>query len=312
MTEEFDFADLIDGEPLPARLRAGAVWHYTTADGLLGILSSNHLWASAPQVLNDSSEVLYGVELVREVLDELESTVLPPAFHPYFRRVVDESWVAAIQSSCFVISASTENDLLNQWRYYANADGFALGFDTSGSWGTRSVVSSVGGRTPVPTIFTPVVPGWHAVEYDRQAQRRSARNALLFGTIKPPTASDNWLEDSDEWDKIVGHTRLLLNTVPLTVKHPAFSDEREVRYIGGASNNQVRFRTAGGRIVPYTTVAALDRQDTPDEPDRQFPLLEVMCGPGCRPGTTDIVARALEHHGFADVRVKTSDAPLSL
>jgi 3-hydroxyacyl-CoA dehydrogenase len=52
-------------------------------------------------------------------------------------------------------------------------------------------------------------------------------------------------------------------------------------------------------------------EDTPaNEPDRKFPLVEVVCGPGSRTGTVDIVKRALNHYGFDDVTVKQSDAPL--
>lgn len=308
--DHFDFDPLLDGDPLPARSR-GVAWHYTSAEGLLGILAHNHIWASAPQVLNDSSEVLFGVNLVREVLEDLTS-ILPSRFHGYMRRVVDDSWIESIQSQCFVTSASKESDLLNQWRYYANADGFAVGFDTGGSWGSRAVMSGVGSARPTPTLFTPVVPGWHDVVYEGDSQRRLARNGLLFASVKPPTASDRWLDRPEEWDELVGHTRLLLNTVPLTVKHSAFADERELRYIGGASNNEVRFRTSNGRIVPYTTVAALESLSSRDEPDRQFPIVEILCGPGCRPGTDDIVRRALKHHGFKDVKIRFSEAPLSL
>jgi len=40
-------------------------------------------------------------------------------------------------------------------------------------------------------------------------------------------------------------------------------------------------------------------EDTPaNEPDRKFPLVEIVCGPGSRTGTVDIVKRALNHYGF--------------
>lgn len=40
-------------------------WHYASTAGLLGILSSSSLWASHAATLNDSTEIRYGMDLVR-------------------------------------------------------------------------------------------------------------------------------------------------------------------------------------------------------------------------------------------------------
>src|SRR5262245_19332889 len=42
--------------------------HYTTPNGLHGIIENGHLWASAAYYLNDSSEIDYGCQLFRELL----------------------------------------------------------------------------------------------------------------------------------------------------------------------------------------------------------------------------------------------------
>ena len=48
----------------------GQLFHYTTAEGLKGIIENNELWASSAYFLNDSSEVMYGYGVVKEVLEE--------------------------------------------------------------------------------------------------------------------------------------------------------------------------------------------------------------------------------------------------
>jgi hypothetical protein len=93
------------------------------------------------------------------------------------------------------------------------------------------------------------------------------------------------------------------------MKHPAFADERELRYIGGATNNELRFRGAAGRVVPYTPVGLLDRTKPYDQADEKLPIQEVVCGPGCRPGTVDVVRRALKSFGYSDVAVAKSGIP---
>ena len=44
--------------------------HYTSAEGLLGICSSNSIWATCAQYSNDTSEVLYAQSVAKEVLNE--------------------------------------------------------------------------------------------------------------------------------------------------------------------------------------------------------------------------------------------------
>lgn len=46
------------------------LFHYTTAEGLKGIVETNELWASSAYFLNDSAEVTYGYGVLRQVLDE--------------------------------------------------------------------------------------------------------------------------------------------------------------------------------------------------------------------------------------------------
>src|SRR5690349_17642809 len=52
--------------PQPPSFASGTLWHYTTAAGLLAILKSDRLWASSAAMLNDSSEIEYGISLLQE------------------------------------------------------------------------------------------------------------------------------------------------------------------------------------------------------------------------------------------------------
>jgi hypothetical protein len=297
---------LLDGPWLPEQARKRA-WHYTDAGGLLGIMQTSRIWASSPQVLNDDSEVLYGVAVVREALESLiSSESLPKKYWAYLRRVVDDSWVESIQTSIFIASASRGGDLLNQWRGYANADGFALGFELAGSWGTRSVMGADGFQE----LHTPIFPGWYGVNYDHKEQIRQARNSLLMAAHQPPGASAIWFKSPREWAAAIPFSRMMLSVAPVTMKHPAFSDEREVRYVGGATDGTVMFRAAGGRVIPYTPVGLLGGTDKTDrDSDEAFPLKSIICGPGCRPGTTDVVRRALSSFGYTNVEVSASTVP---
>lgn len=53
-----------------------SLFHYTTIDGLLGIVQSKTLWASQIQYLNDSVEFYWALNLTREILESRIRAVL--------------------------------------------------------------------------------------------------------------------------------------------------------------------------------------------------------------------------------------------
>ena len=46
------------------------LFHYTSVEGLRGIVENNHLWASSAYFLNDSAEVTYGYGVLKEALED--------------------------------------------------------------------------------------------------------------------------------------------------------------------------------------------------------------------------------------------------
>jgi hypothetical protein len=50
------------------RLVPDELWHYTTADGLIGILKSGHIWSTQVACLNDTLEQLYFGNLVHDAV----------------------------------------------------------------------------------------------------------------------------------------------------------------------------------------------------------------------------------------------------
>lgn len=58
-----------------------ALFHYTTAAGLLGILKSAKLWATDLRFLNDAQEFIYARDTVIRAIELMENPVLSPT-HP--------------------------------------------------------------------------------------------------------------------------------------------------------------------------------------------------------------------------------------
>ena len=59
---------------LTARDLPEVLYHYTTREGLFGILSSLKIWASSSQFLNDASEFTYSTQLIAEIATDLKKT----------------------------------------------------------------------------------------------------------------------------------------------------------------------------------------------------------------------------------------------
>lgn len=86
------------------------LFHYTSMDGLLGIVGRSTLWATNIEYLNDASEYRHGAELIREVLNQLKQSA---SGH------LQEFVTAAIQppeffgaTDIFLTSLTEEGDLL--------------------------------------------------------------------------------------------------------------------------------------------------------------------------------------------------------
>jgi hypothetical protein len=133
--------------------------HYTSLDGLKGIIESDCLWATDASFLNDSSEIAHYFDTRLEVLisSEVREFAIEQARHPaklasmirdggIDALVADEArkWSAAIRRATlsvnrpFVLSLSGPSDqrvkqsgLLSQWRGYGGDGGYALVLDTA-------------------------------------------------------------------------------------------------------------------------------------------------------------------------------------
>ncbi len=106
----------------------GLLYHYTTLTGLLGIITSNALWASDIRYMNDSAELRHSADLIR---DEVQSRISQePHKADLLGQFVD--WVThRITSGHMLFGASfrSHGNLLSQWRGYStHGKGVSLGF----------------------------------------------------------------------------------------------------------------------------------------------------------------------------------------
>jgi hypothetical protein len=102
------------------------LYHYTSREAYLGILSSGAVWATAIQYLGDSREYQMGLDLIRR---EIGARVIQdPTLQELLLQIVDGSGWSYPRA--FVASFSALRDDLSQWRAYGGGSGgIALGFE---------------------------------------------------------------------------------------------------------------------------------------------------------------------------------------
>lgn len=112
------------------------LFHYTGADGLLGMLTSGSLWASNALYLNDSSELSYIRGVASEVIESNAAGLDHPIANAVMEGVVAKAIFEALDTAIdiFVVCLCEESDVLSQWREYgAGGAGYAVGFEFRGS-----------------------------------------------------------------------------------------------------------------------------------------------------------------------------------
>ncbi|WP_342711431.1 DUF2971 domain-containing protein [Bradyrhizobium sp. B124] len=213
------------------------LYHYTSAAALQGIISSRSLWVSDHRFLNDTTEFLYGWEIVWAALRRREADIdrasplawyILDSFHQSNERE---------RAHAFVGSLTSQGDLLSQWRGYNGGRGFSIGFNAQ--WLQENADAQ----------------GFHLVPvlYDADAQRGAADNLaeslvkVLSNQSREQTPHRNSEQAQSCWTEAL--------KVALSFKNNHFAEEQETRliWIGVSWPPRLKTRIGPAGLVPYTT-----------------------------------------------------------
>lgn len=227
------------------------LYHYTSLEGLLGIIKDKAIWATNILYLNDASELKYSIDLLKEELIQygklhLKNRIIDidSKIEHIFYEIVMENIANLIPKtapfSFFICSFSEEKDLLSQWRGYCpKGIGFSLGFKFSKLR-----------ESAKPFRFEPCI-------YEEEKQISEIRNIIKITSSQFATEIEpNWKEAWDLKGKQLA-ADLILKFMELapTFKHPKFKEEKEWRIIASLqtkkSTELIKFRPGQSMIVPY-------------------------------------------------------------
>jgi hypothetical protein len=196
------------------------VWHYTSWEGLAGILESNELWATDYRCLNDLTECMHALEVARGRFGAL--------FGYLNYRIEEISSGRETLTAAYVTSLSYAFDSLGQWRAYAQGSaGVALGFSKNalerlgelyGFKLRRCVYTSA----EKETVFREMHDRWQAFYDDGVRRADAAQTDLERHLIDKPLGTMGAAVFQE-----------FMSAISLRFKHPSFEEEDEVRLATG-------------------------------------------------------------------------------
>ncbi len=260
------------------------LFHYTSPESLIGILTSRCIWATDIKYLNDSAELEYALTFTKSKVSQKYMT---DDYDSHVSYLLSSGFAKLDPMPIYVASLSEMADLLSQWRAYCPpTGGVAIAFD-------RRKIDEYADR--------------HRLELTQCTYDTSEHNELLtklyekvykafshnemsvdaYNLLSPKQQVDfeikclkDLTEDGDILKEEVKETlsgffRELLALAP-RIKHPSFSEEREWRLICRdytASGFRIAFRTRQSLIIPYVEIGPL-------EPEAIFGVVIGPCSHG--------------------------------
>lgn len=211
------------------------IYHYTTQDGLIGILKESALWATKIHYMNDASELIEPFSIAKTFLTELNQQLDPKSDKDQELQkeialsILDEidSWQRV---NICLVSFCTDGDLLSQWRGYGvSGSAYAIGFDL------EKLVQSIR-----PHSFE-----LHRCQYYDPAAYRDQINQFVSAFIKQALS-----KHEKPTDFIGGFIKMAA-----VMKFKCFEEEEEWRIISwepiSYTDERFNFKPGKSILIPY-------------------------------------------------------------
>lgn len=320
------------GHTLPnysADARDDALFHYTTANGLIGILSNRQMWHSAYFCANDESELTTGKGVLTSVFARKNAELIrssDPRVKIFARRGVHiEQYAEGFERlitatalnvlcayiTCFCKPIAQEDflhGLLSQWRGYGLDGGYAIQFSRKKLESAIGIASkSEHLNFDLQDLHYELNNPFKELLLKHQDQFLSAYSDHLDQIARPID------DDSSDWNPLVGLLKgpleALLNYLVHT-KNSHFAEERECRLSivqvlkPIPQQLDVRYYSRSGLVIPYITA-----------PQSRFNAIDaidwIIVGPGPRMGSRFKAAVHLVQTNGLNIKVRCSHIPFT-
>lgn len=253
------------------------LYHYTSAEGLTGILSTRSLWLTDLRYMNDLSELQYSRSLfLKQIEDFLKLTSINDVQRIFLDNISHLFRDPNLYPSMYSASFCEDGNLLSQWRAYrGRGGGYAIGIDF---FLTLRLLDK-------PCVLRKVV-------YDTEQQKKLIDKAIRSFLEFIEQFGSDIKEAKDQRDLATQMRDAFIGAVSdfmYTFKHPDFREEREWRLVHSyrfsprfeRGTEPPKFRTYEGNVIPYCTVSLKTAVAASCEDARgiRFPFSEIVIGP---------------------------------
>lgn len=269
------------------------LYHYTSLNGILGILESNKIWATHVSFLNDVSEFWHGLNISKKLTTEV---LIKDQYLADFGRSMLHRLETGTTNNLYVASFSKKADLLSLWRGYCpTGAGISLGFDLAN---LSEICEAKGYRLA-------------ECNYEHGQQLKQVGDRFMAGLKRSPNLwarRDYEKLDSDE--RLIDEIENILQTTEIfseicelapLFKNEGFHEESEWRIISNNTQAQpVKYCSKSSYFAPYIELEILSA------------LREVIVGPNPNQRRCELsIKLLLESKNHSDVKVTTSKLPFN-
>jgi hypothetical protein len=225
------------------------LYHYTSGQGLYGILNSSQLHCSDVNFMNDPSERTYFLDLLEVVFIKAHDC------KDIYSGLYNKSYQDAVTDPFdrYVASFSKNPDSLSMWNYYAKGNGYNLGLDID-----KIIEANRDENFYIQKIelnYKREQQIDETVAFIRSQKENCNRYNEIGKIIKGGVSEDDYYDLGYEQHNLIGEFNEGIYKLALGFKHYAYEREEEVRLV--ISENEVeqkstRFKTSeNGVFVEY-------------------------------------------------------------
>lgn len=312
------------------------LYHYTTWDGLLGILQTKTLWATHYKFLNDYSEiVLFRDKLISLILpyvrEEYEKSIKQS---PHIEQKINQegglgqviqhdtevfvdAQYRATGDEIYILSFCGQhknphinsNGLLSQWRGYGTGGGFALVFNTQK---LEEMMEIEAKRFEYAGHLSDLIYS----DDENMFKEELSEDISIIADVVKQLCNYTKLTEKKKVDALKGYDSFV-NCIT-RYKHHSFSEENEVRVVvlptvldqeilEIASTDGVilkpekerKFRSKNGQLVPYIELF--------NSPDIELPIEKIIVGPHKEKEARAVTLRVMQRN--TNIEITCSDIP---
>ncbi|WP_418703406.1 DUF2971 domain-containing protein [Anaerotignum faecicola] len=295
---------------VPICQKGDKLYHYTTAEGICGIVENREFVATKSDFLNDKMEFQYAVEVMERLIERyIVNTDLRMQFSAKLKAEIDRIGIissdhAALdedEMSFYVVAFSKQNNNSLLWAEFTDFRGYCLEFD-----------------------YEKIVEGFRhrvflhgTVIYDEEEQMNGLLESLLscIHSLVEKGAKDlqgffeeDAIPSEESLNQLVDAMAVVCSVYTMFFKKSYFAGEEEYRFIFPPlhyekGQDRPQFRLLDQIFLPYIMVELETEQ-------QELPLQSVMVG---AKNNSDIAVRGMKYflktQGL-DIPVLLSDIPL--